>query len=96
MDRGTGELCPWDHKSLMISATKQQQQQSILCGTVNTRKRNTKFSEELSDLPGANFRVNFAFIWQSSNWLVFLFFSQAVYLLTHLSPGKIRRCEDDK
>ena len=78
MDRGTGELCPWDHKSLMISATKQQQ--SILCGTVNTRKRNTKFSEELSDLPGANFRVNFAFIRQSSNWLVFLFFFPKLFI----------------
>ena len=25
-----------------------------------------------------------------------LFFPQAVYLLTHLSPGKIRKCEDGK
>ena len=46
-------------------------QQSTLCGTVDTRKRNTKFSEELNDLPGANFQVNFAFICQSSNWSLF-------------------------
>ena len=63
MDGGAGGLQSMgSRKSLTILETKQQQQQSVLCSTVNTRKWNTKFSEELNDVPGANFQANFAFI----------------------------------